>query len=456
MRIPRLLLVAALALSCGAAAQPSSDAGPTTPRRSLFPYQRHVEKLPNGMQLVVVPMPTTGLMAFYTLVRVGSRNEVEEGKTGFAHFFEHMMFRGTKKYPARVRDAFLQRIGADDNGFTTDDFTAYTVFGANTQMEELVKIEADRFRNLEYSRTDFKTEAGAILGEYNKSFSNPVRAMDEKLAATAFTRHTYRHTTIGFKEDIEGMPKLYDYSRLFLKRWYTPDNTTVIVAGDVDPEEISALVKKHYGDWKGKTASVKIPAEPAQEKERRVEMAWETPTSPRLMVAYHTPAQDLAKKDTAAQSVLGAMLLGPASKLYRELVLEKGTVQSLSNWTYDHRDPHLFVFIATLKEEKDRDEVFSAIEKEIASIASGKVDVKLLADVKSHVKYSLLTGLETPEDVAGALVFTMGPNGDPYAIDKELANLDAVTAADVAAFAKRWLVPSNRTVVNLTSKGGTR
>ena len=443
-----LALAAALAVGAGASAQSSKP--------GTFPYEMQIEKLPNGLQVVIIPLPESGLMAYYTLVRVGSRNEVEKGKSGFAHFFEHMMFRGTKQYPAEVRDAFLKRIGADDNGFTTDDFTCYTVFGANTQMDELVKIEADRFKNLDYSRTQFKTEAGAVLGEYNKNFSRPTEQMEEKLVAAAFTQHTYRHTTIGFKEDIEAMPKAYDYSRQFFKRWYTPDNTTLVIAGDVEPSETLALVKKYYTDWKGKTAEVKILPEPQQTKERRVDMKWDTETSPRMLIAYHTPAQDLSKKDAAVQDVLGSLLLGQASKLTRELVLEKGIVEDLSNASFDHRDPHLFYFLVTLKEEKDRAAGFSAIEAEIASMAAGKVDEKLLADVKSRAKYGVLTSLETPEDVASTVAITAGASGDPRAIEKLLAQLESVTAADVSAFAKKYLVQENRTVVNLASKGDAK
>ena len=448
-RFVPFLLDAVLGLS---AADASAQSRPAAANR--FPYEMRIERLDNGLQLVLIPMRTsTGLMAYYTLVRVGSRNEVEKGKSGFAHFFEHMMFRGTKQVPQEMRDAFLKRIGADDNGFTTDDFTCYTVFGANSDMEELIRIEADRFKNLEYTKTMFKTEAGAVLGEYNKSSSNPLLIMEEKLMAAAFTQHTYRHTTIGFKEDIEAMPKGFDYSREFFRRWYTPDNTTIIVAGDIDPSAISSLVRKHYADWKGKVAEAKVLEEPAQSRERRAEVKWDTETSPRFMVGYHTPPCDVARRDAAVLGVLGDLLLGPASKLHRELVLEKGLVESLSNWTYEHRDPHLFQFVATLKEEKDRAEVFSAIEKEIAAIAAGNVDEKLLADVKSNVRYSVLTSLETPEDVASALVFLAGASGDPRALDKQLAHLEAVTANDVVAFTRTHLVPANRTVVHLTSKG---
>ena len=199
-----------------------------------------------------------------------------------------------------------------------------------------------------------------------------------------------------------------------------------------------------------------ILPEPAQTKERRVDMTWDTETSPRILVSYHTPAQDLAKLDSAAQDVLGSLLLGEASKLHRELVLEKGLVEGLANFTRDHRDPHLFYYLVVLKDEKDRAAVLSAIDKEIASMAAGNVDEKLLADVKSRARYGVLTGLETPEDVASTIAVVAGASGDPRAIEKLLAQLEAVTAADVSAFAKKYLVSENRTVVNLASKGGAK
>ncbi len=424
------------------------------PTPSIFPYPMRVERLPNGLQLVVVPMKSPGLVAYYTLVRVGSRNEVEKGRSGFAHFFEHMMFRGTKSYSADDRNAFLMSIGADDNGFTTDDFTCYTVFGGNHRLEELIRIEADRFQNLEYGPTEFKTEANAVLGEYNKNASNPTEKMHEILSGLAFTRHTYRHTTIGFEEDIKAMPKGFDYSRTFFKRYYQPDNTTLVVAGDVDPAAVTALVTKYYGGWKGKTKAAPIPTEPPQTKERVREHVWDTDTAPRIMAGYHTPAQNLETKDAAVQYVLGALLLGPASTLYRELVLEKQKVESLQNWTYDHRDPNLFLFLVTLKEEKDRAEVWAAVQREIDALAQGKVDAALLSDVISNLRYGVLTGLETPNAVADTLVGFMGPNGDPAALDKTLSMVALVTASDVTGFAKRWLRNENRTVVHLRSKAG--
>src|SRR5688500_12462629 len=219
----------------------------------FFPYPWTVDTLSNSLRVVTVPTEHKNLVALYIIVRTGSRNEVEPGKSGFAHFFEHMMFRGTKNVSQDARNAFLKEIGADDNGFTTDDFTCYTVFGSSSKMDELIRIEADRMMNLEYGVPEFKTEARAVLGEYNKSFSNPTMVMEEKLFGAAFTKHTYRHTTIGFLEDIKAMPEQYEYSRKFFERYYRPDNVTLVVTGDVDPAKVLALVKQQYLPWKGKT-----------------------------------------------------------------------------------------------------------------------------------------------------------------------------------------------------------
>ena len=453
--VAALLATATLATATAAFAQ---TAPVVQPANAIFPYDKHVETLPNGMTLVVVPMKSPGLVAYYTLVRVGSRNEVEKGHSGFAHFFEHMMFRGTKLYSPDKRDAFLKTIGADDNAFTTDDFTCYTVFGASNRMEDLIKIEADRIQNLSYGKSEFQTEARAVKGEYNKNFSNPEEKMIEKLQAAAFTKHTYRHTTMGFVEDIDAMPGHYEYAGGFFKRFYRPDNVTLYVVGDIDPARISALVKQSYGAWSGKGELAKIAVEPPQTKERRVDLKWDAETAPRIMIGWHTPAQNLTH-DEPAQYVVGTYLFGKASRLYKDLVLDRALVESIGDYSSPHRDPNLQLVGITLKDEKDRKVVFDTIQKAIEDLANGNVDAKLLKDVVSNTRYSVLTNLETPNQVADTMVFVAGPSGQVDGLEKIMALEDKITPESVSAFAKKYLVPANRTVVQLTSaasKGGAK
>ena len=136
--------------------------GTLTMSEAIFPYAVHKETLPNGFTAVLIPMESPGLVAYYSVVRTGSRDEVEPGKSGFAHFFEHMMFRGTKKYPASVYDSVITSIGADANASTTDDFTVYHLNFAKEDLEKVVEMESDRFQNLFYEKSAFQTEAGAV------------------------------------------------------------------------------------------------------------------------------------------------------------------------------------------------------------------------------------------------------------------------------------------------------
>src|SRR5512145_1913124 len=166
-----------------------SHAQNASPRSRTFPYPIHESVLDNGLKVVVVPMDSPGLMAHYVVVRAGSRNEVEPGLSGFAHFFEHMMFRGTEKFSAEAYNDVLERLGADSNAFTTDDWTCYHVAAASSALDTVMEIEADRFMNLRYDVEAFQKEAGAVLGEYNKNYSVPYMSLFEKLQDTAYEKH---------------------------------------------------------------------------------------------------------------------------------------------------------------------------------------------------------------------------------------------------------------------------
>src|SRR5438045_2373739 len=207
---------------------------PAPSSSKAFPYPVETHALPNGLRLLFIPYASPGLVAYYTLMRVGSRNEVEKGRSGFAHFFEHMMYRGTKKHSSQDYNDTVTRLGLNTNAFTSEDMTVYHLYGPAKALPTVIEYEADRFQNLDYDEAAFRTEAGAILGEYIKSASNPEQKMEESMMETAFTRHTYAHTVIGYLNAIQDMPAGYQYSREFFRRYYTPDNATAAIAGDVD------------------------------------------------------------------------------------------------------------------------------------------------------------------------------------------------------------------------------
>jgi len=444
--LPLLLLLLAAALP--AAAQPRQDA---------FPYELKTERLPNGLTVVRVPFRSPGLVAYYTVVRVGSRNEVEPGKTGFAHFFEHMMFKGTKKHPEGERERIIATYGFDDNAFTTDDFTVYHSYGPTAGLDALIEVEADRFRNLEYAEPSFRTEALAVLGEYHKSEVRPELKMEERLLGAAFQKHTYRHTTIGFYEDIQAMPEAYAYSRSFFERWYTPDNSLLFIVGDFDDEAVMKQIREHYGPWDRKAAQITIPAEPPQKEKRSAHIDWPSSTLPRHVLAWKSPAASLTTPSAAIQSILAAYLVGPTSPLFKELVLEKQLAESIGSDFYPHRDPHLLTVAATLKSEEHRATVEAALTRAVRELASGKVDAARVKAIQSNIRYGLLMNLEAPDDVGVQLALYAGIFGPPDSLSRHLQNISRVQPEMLVAFARTYLVDTNLTVLTLApANGGTK
>jgi zinc protease len=419
---------------------------------SALPFDVQVETFDNGLRLVMVPYASPGLISYNTMVRVGSRDEVEKGVTGFAHFFEHMMFRGTKDHPPEVVDAYLKKAGADQNGFTTDDFTCYTFFGRNDWLEELVRMEADRFQNLEYTEDVFKTESKAVLGEYNKSSSSPYLPLEEKLREKVFSKHTYGHTTLGYLKDIEDMPNQYAYSRTFFKRFYTPDNAVIIAVGDFDPKTLTELVKKHYASWQSKREQTKTIVEPAQKKEVRTQVDWKTPTLPFLSISWRTPATKFGSAETAVYNIMYELLFGKISPLYTELVLEKQLVDSFEDWGWNHRDPYLTHVVIKVKDPKQMSAVETRVDRAVADLAAGKLDPKVLEDVKSNVRYGLILGLDTPDKIATTLAWMIAPTGEADALEKLIASVEKLTVKDVQAFSKKYLTKNNRSVLTLMTQ----
>ena len=422
------------------------------PESKAFPFPIEMHTLPNGLRVALVPYDSPGLVAYYTLMRVGSRNEVEKGRSGYAHFFEHMMFTGTKAHSAREYDDTMTSLGLATNAFTDNDLTVYHLYGPSKALPTIIEYEADRFQNLDYSEAAFRTEAGAILGEYLKSASNPEQKLSEKMMETAYTRHTYRHTVIGYLDDIKNMPAGYEYSRQFFRRYYTPDDATIFVTGDFDKAQTLALIEKFYGGWKGKLDAAPVPAEPKQTISKRAAVSWDKPTLPRLWIAWHAPsAGDL--KLAATQNLLNAYLFGPTSTLYQGLVLGKQLVDSMDATYGDHRDPYLFGVLMRVKDAKNLKAVELAVLKEVKALAGGKVDAKRLEAVRSNLKYSNIMSLDKADALALSLVSYTTLTGDVQFLNKEFEALGALKPGDLPAFAKKYMLDANRTTVTLATGG---
>ncbi|MEO8399300.1 MAG: pitrilysin family protein, partial [Ignavibacteriaceae bacterium] len=283
----------------------------------ILPYPIEQTKLDNGLNVVSVKFDSPDLAAFYIVVRVGSRNEIEKGVTGFAHFFEHMMFRGTDKYPREKYNEVLKSTGAGANANTSNDRTIYHMTGNSQMLETMFDIESDRFKNLNYSEHDFKTEAGAVKGEYTKNYASPYQQLYESIQNTAFDVHPYKHTTMGFFNDIVDMPNQYDYSLKFFKKFYRPEYSTIVVVGDVTHDKVVALSKKYFGDWQKGNYNPEIPTEPKQ-KETRFTHIQNANFPPVVSLNYKGPAFSDSLINMHALDVMNTILFSSNSELYKK------------------------------------------------------------------------------------------------------------------------------------------
>ena len=424
--------------------------------RKVFPYQYQVSDLPNGLRVVTVPTDYPNLVSFYLVVGAGSRNEVEEKKSGYAHFFEHLMFRGSENYPPGQFDVIMKKAGASSNAYTSDDRTVYHETFAKEDLDEVLRLEADRFQRLKFSEEQFKTEAGAVLGEYNKNSASPFFKMYEVMRETAFKDHTYSHTTMGYLEDIKDYPNQYEYAWKFFNRFYRPENSTVIVVGDIKSADVVAKIKQYFGDWKRGDYKVEIKAEKPQDGPRKKHIDWNSPTLPIVQIAYRAPAFSETEKDKAALDLLRIIAFGDNSDLYQKLVLQEQKAVFIGADADDHIDPELFTAYAQVKDAKDMNYVRDEILKTYRRYATELVPQKQLDETRSRLRYGFVMGMNSNDAIAGALAQYIGLRRSPDTIDKVFALYDSITPEDIRKYAAQYFTENNQTILTLATKGGDK
>jgi zinc protease len=423
----------------------------------ILPYPIHKDTLANGLGVVTVPFDSPGLAAFYIVVRAGSRNEIEKGVTGFAHFFEHMMFRGTDKYPTEEYREILKSTGASANANTSNDRTIYHMTGNAAKLDLMFTLEADRFMNLNYSEHDFKTEAGAVKGEYTKNNASPYQKLYEMTVNTAFDTHTYKHTTMGFFDDIVDMPNHYEYSRTFFKRFYRPEYTTIVVVGDVTPEQVLSMATKHFGAWKRGDYAPVIPAEPPQKETRFVHLQ-NAEVPPLLSLNYKGPAFRDTELDMPALDVMSTILFSQNSPLFQKLVVQERKARFIGGGAFDSRDPNLFTIQAALISKDDMQYVKDEILKAIDDLKVNGVDQKRLEETKSNLKYSFAMRIDNPDAIANTLCHYIALTGDPETVNRVYQLYDKVTVADLERIAAKYFVPTGLTIATISAdaEGGVK
>jgi len=425
-------------------------AGPRGAASDVLPFKATERTLPNGLKVIVIPTGFPNLVTVEIPVQTGSRNEVEPGKSGFAHFFEHLMFRGTPENPPEKYREIMSKAGARDNASTSDDYTHYYATFAKEHLEKVLALYADMFQHLSYSEADFKTEARAILGEYNKNSAEPIRKLLEVQRDQFYKVHTYKHTTMGFITDIENMPNEYEYSKVFFARWYRPQNTTLVIAGDVTPDNVLPMVEKFWSGWKpGGSTAVSIPKDPAPAGPRYVHVPWTSDTLPYVTVAFPAPAFVETSNDTPAMDILAALYFGSTSELYKRLVVSEQKIDQLVVDVPGNVDPSLFTVFARVKNPADATYVRDQILATIATARTALAPALRLSDAKSFNRYGFARSLDSSERIAATVSAFAAYRRSYDTANVYYRTMDTLTPADLRSAAQKYFTDAGLIVTTL-------
>ncbi len=420
----------------------------------VMPLNASERSLSNGLKVIVVPTGFPGLVSVQIPVQTGSRNEVEPGKTGFAHLFEHLMFRGTPTNPPEKYQAAMNRVGARQNAYTSDDYTNYHVTFAKEDLEEVLALEADRFMNLALTENIFVTETRAVLGEYDKNSADPANKLYEQLRDTAFAVHPYKHTPMGFLADIQAMPSQFEYAKTFFSRWYRPELTSLVIAGDVEPEKAFALADKYFGKWKVAPTSgrVDIPVEPTAKEYKYTHLQWPQPTAPLVWIAFHGPAYSPTNQRHAAIRLALDVYAGPTSELYKKLVEREQKVDTLFTEIPDSVDPGLILIAARLKKVSDAVEVRDAIMKAVGEARSALVPPSKLAAAKSAARYQLAAHLDSTSSIAARVAESVRFERRFGTTNQYYRTMAGVTAEQLRDAARAVFTDENLVIASLSNE----
>lgn len=404
--------------------------------------RRHV--LENGLRAILLPDPAAPIVSYQTWYRVGSRHE-QPGRTGMAHFFEHLMFNETETLAPGVLDRLIEETGGDNNAATWTDWTYYRTSVPARDLELAVRIEAERMERLVLEDQQIEAEREVVINERLERVEDDVDGfLDERLHELAFSLHPYRWPTIGWMDDIRGLdkPAVQDFYRTY----YAPNNATIVLCGDFEEQAALDLMARYYGHMPAAALPDEAGVvEPAQTQER-VQRFAKPVHADRLLVGYKVPGQ--GHPDWAVLDFIVALLSGgPSSRLYRRLVVETEMATSVDCAVMPFRDPGLLRVSVHLTREHRAQAALAELDAAVAALATTPVSDTELAKIKNGVETDFWTSLEDCDGRAEALGHYEATLGDFRTLFELVERLGRVSADDIVRVARQYLQPGGRTVV---------
>jgi len=401
--------------------------------------------LPNGLRVLSAPDHSSPTVAIQVWYHVGSKDDPPH-RSGFAHLFEHIMFKSTKNMKSEMMDRLTEDVGGFNNAFTADDVTVYFEVVPANYLETLIWAEADRLSGLNVDDANFRSERDVVKEEYRQSvLAPPYGKFEYYLQERSFVEHPYKRPTIGSIEDLDAA-SLQDVQE-FHATYYRPDNATLVVVGDFDPKQLDAWVDKYFGPIaKPSRALPRVTTkEPARTKETRF-TEYGSNDLPAVGLTYLTPRE--ADPDSDALRVVNAILSsGESSRLYHALVYTQQLAAEAEANAESREDASLFVLTAVLSEGKKPEDAEKSLLTEVRRLQDTPVSAAELEKAKNQIVTDQLRQRETSNGKALALGEAAVLLGDPARVNTDLARLQAVTAADVQRVMKKYFGDQNRMVL---------
>ena len=425
---------------------------------SLAQGRLHVDlkdtRLANGLRVITVEDHSAPVIAVNVTYNVGSRNE-RQGRTGFAHLFEHMMFQGSENVGKSEHFILIQNNGGTMNGSTNEDRTNYFEALPANQLELVLYLESDRMRSLAVNQENLDNQRNVVQEERRIGLDNaPYGKSGEIQQDLMYDNFAYKHTTIGSMADLNAA-SVEDVSSFF-KMYYAPNNAVLTLVGDFKAAEALALVKKYFDNIPRQPDPPAVDmAEPEQKAERRTSVDDVLARATRVAIAYKTLPGNTP--DFYALQVLASALGGgSSSRLYQKLVREKEMVTTINSFPQEMRGVGGFYVTANLRPNAKSDDVETAIYAEIARLQREPIADWELQKAKNGARRNFINGLQSSLARANSIGTYAVYYGDPNLINTRLDKVAAVTKEDVQRVANKYLTQTNRTVVITVPKAGGR
>ncbi len=420
------------------------------PVRAAVPpprLQYDISTLPNGLTVVLSEDHSTPIVHMGVYYHVGSKNE-KKGRTGFAHLFEHMMFKGSKNVGPEEHTSVIASVGGQSNAYTTDDETVFWETLPSQYLPLAAWLEADRMATLRVDKDTFITEREVVKEERRMRVDNqPYGRLSEIIYEQSFTTHPYKHSTIGSMEDLQAAS--IDDVREFFKTYYVPENATLVIVGDFDTAQAKSIVNQYFGRVPKADHPVPrdIPKEPPQTAEKRVTLEEPWPL-PAVVVAYHITYD--GHPDSYPLHIASKVLSdGQSSRIYQKLVYERQLAVSAFGGANLVEDPNLFYAVAIVQPGQTPDDAIKALIAELERLKAEPISDRELQRAKNQFARDYILGRESDQQKALQLAHAVVIHDDITTADGEFEIFQKITAADVQRVARAYFSDQNRVVITI-------